>query len=303
MAMFHSGGARSAGGNLSPENQALVALLLDQFIESVARIVEVRSIRRAMVRSCLSCSLIVVLDSQNVWVAAEKQSGMPTTMSFDHSTRRFTANEILEAAQWEFGFDAPFVIGFPSELLGKGKEDRVQSIEAIAMAHVESELQRVQKMMQVIPVNPIFGPVSYAVDPHLAFVLMPFTDELTRIFNAVIKPSVESAGLELVCRRADDIKSNRAIIQDIWKSICESRVVIADITGFNPNVMYELGIAHTLGKETILINQTSEDVKFPFDLAHIRRIEYLNDAVGGQKLAKELAQTLTEILSPSLRAT
>lgn len=299
--MFHNSGARSVGGDLPQDQQTQIGLLLDHFTETVSAIVESRQIRRAMVRSSLSCSLIVVVDSQTIWVAAEKQSGMPTTMWLNHQSRLFSANEILDAAKWEFGFDEPFVIGIPVGLLHQTKEIRTGAIQAIANSHVESELQRVHKMLNVIPVNPIFGPASYAVDPRLAFVLMPFTEELTKIFNVVIKPAVESAGLQLVCKRADDIKSNRAIIQDIWKSICEARIVIADMTGFNANVMYELGITHTLGKETILIYQSSGEVKFPFDLAHIRRIEYSNDAAGGQKLATDLKSTLAEILAPSLR--
>ena len=89
-------------------------------------------------------------------------------------------------------------------------------------------------------------------------------------------------------------------MQDIWKSICEARVVIADLTNLNPNVMYELGIAHTVGKETILIYQKpTEKIKFPFDLSHIRRIEYVNDAVGGQKLVQDLKDTLKNVLDPN----
>ncbi|RJX25748.1 MAG: hypothetical protein C4531_16735 [Desulfurivibrio sp.] len=157
--------------------------------------------------------------------------------------------------------------------------------------------------MNVIQVNPIFGPASYQVDERLAFVLMPFTDELTEIYKTFIKPTVELPEFQLVCKRADDIKSNRAIIQDIWKSICEARIIIADMSNLNPNVMYELGITHTLGKETILIYQKSEEeIKFPFDLSHIRRIEYENSATGGRKLEQELKETLEHILSPKIHA-
>ena len=157
--------------------------------------------------------------------------------------------------------------------------------------------------MNVIQINPIFGPASYQVDERLAFVLMPFTDELTGIYKTFIKPTVELPEFHLVCKRADDIKSNRAIIQDIWKSVCEARIIIADMSNLNPNVMYELGITHTLGKETILIYQKAEkEMKFPFDLAHIRRIEYENSATGGRKLEQELKETLEHILSPKIRA-
>jgi predicted nucleotide-binding protein len=131
---------------------------------------------------------------------------------------------------------------------------------------------------------------------------MPFTETLTQIYKAFVKPTIENPEFGLICRRADDIKSNRAVIQDVWKSLCEARIVIADLTKLNPNVMYELGIAHTLGKETILIYQRGEEDKFPFDLSHIRRIEYDNDALGGRKLEEELKATISHILEPQIRA-
>jgi hypothetical protein len=115
-------------------------------------------------------------------------------------------------------------------------------------------------------------------------------------YRSVIKPSVEAEGL--LCRRADEIVSNRAIMQDIWRSICEARIVVADLTGRNANVFYELGIAHTVGKETILLAQHDEQ-RFPFDVAHIRRIFYENTASGGQRLRQTLGQTIREILVPA----
>ena len=161
---------------------------------------------------------------------------------------------------------------------------------------IESESEGDKEVTSDIPIIPIFGPAAYSVNNQLAFVLMPFKPELTKVYESLIKPTVKDQGL--ICRRADDYKTNKAIIQDIWKAICEARVVIADLTGFNPNVMYELGIAHTVGKETILIYQSGSDEsqRFPFDLAHIRRIQYDNDAVGGSQLQRELAETLAGLL-------
>jgi len=237
-----------------------------------------------------------------LWVAAEKASGMPTTLQLDKRNDTYPLQEILTAAKWEFGFDEPFIVPFPAALLDIGPESRLQAVEAISQAHIQAELNRVRAQMNVVQINPVFGPASYAVDPRLTFVLMPFTDELTEIYQAFVKPVVESAEFGLVCKRADDIKSNRAVIQDIWKSLCEARFVIADLTGFNANVMYELGIAHTLGKETILIYQRGAEVKFPFDLTHIRRIEYENNALGGKALEKSLRETMKAVIDATLKA-
>ncbi len=154
--------------------------------------------------------------------------------------------------------------------------------------------------MNTIQINPIFGPAKYEIQDKLAFILMPFEDKLTEIYNHKIKPTLEDEPFLFKCKRADDIVSNKSIMEDIWKSICEARIIIADITGFNPNVMYELGIAHTLGKTTIILCQKGEKT-FPFDLHHIRRIEYENTAIGGDSLTKSLSKTLDSVLDKELR--
>lgn len=290
-------------GDLPADIDSNVTTLLTEFSTIVATKVRASQIRSAVVRSMLTCSMINVLDSLHLFVAAQKQTGMPSTMSLDHRGKQFPIDEIFEAAKWEFGFDDPFVIQFPAELLNEPADGRAAALQAIADAHIQSEINRVERQMNIVQINPIFGPAAYTVDPRLAFVLMPFTDELTQIYNAFVKPTIEGDKFGLVCRRADDIKSNKAIIHDIWKSICEARLIVADLSGLNPNVMYELGIAHTLGKETVLIYQRGGDVKFPFDLTHIRRIEYENNALGGRNLENELRKTLEGILTPTLKTT
>ena len=72
------------------------------------------------------------------------------------------------------------------------------------------------------------------------------------------------------CKRADDIWNHDAIIQDVVSLICKSSVVICDLTGKNANVFYEAGIAHSLGKDGMLITQSASYV--PFDLRHLRYI-------------------------------
>ena len=77
---------------------------------------------------------------------------------------------------------------------------------------------------------------------------------------------------------------------DVWTAICRSRIIIADCTGRNPNVFYEIGIAHTVGKPVILIAQNSKDV--PFDLRHIRYIPYEYTPVGIKRFESVLANTI-----------
>lgn len=71
-------------------------------------------------------------------------------------------------------------------------------------------------------------------------------------------------------------------------------MVICDCTGRNPNVFYEAGIAHTLGREVVLITQNPEDI--PFDLRHLRHIRYLNNAQGRRALRASLADRLRDLV-------
>jgi hypothetical protein len=85
------------------------------------------------------------------------------------------------------------------------------------------------------------------------------------------------------------------VIQDVVALIDRSRIVVCDCTGRNPNVFYEAGIAHTLGREVILITQNDNDI--PFDLRHIRYIRYLNNAEGRDTLMKALQARIETILA------
>lgn len=129
------------------------------------------------------------------------------------------------------------------------------------------------------------------IEPALVSVMMPFDAAFTSVYDS-LKATVESVGRR--CRRADEIWENPAIIQDIVSLIDRSRVVVCDCTGRNPNVFYEIGIAHTLGREVILITQNEADI--PFDLRHLRYVRYLNNAEGRAALSTALAARLTAIL-------
>lgn len=101
------------------------------------------------------------------------------------------------------------------------------------------------------------------------------------------------------CLRADDIWENEAIIQDIVTLINRSRIIVCDCSGRNANVFYEIGIAHTLGRNVILIAQS--ETAIPFDLRHIRYITYLNNGEGRGQLADRLRQRIQTLLEQSRR--
>lgn len=123
------------------------------------------------------------------------------------------------------------------------------------------------------------------------FVLMPFRDELKPVFDDHIRPVCGSVGLSVV--RADQIFSVRPIIDDIREAVLSARFIIADLTDANPNVFYEIGICHALGKDVILITQES---KVPFDLGHIRHIRYEYTPRGMAQFEESLRNTLYALI-------
>ena len=124
----------------------------------------------------------------------------------------------------------------------------------------------------------------------LVAVMMPFRAEMDAVYSA-IKSSC--ANLSLSCLRADDLWENTTFMQDIFDLIYSSKVVIVDFSGKNPNVMYETGIAHTLGKHVIPITQSIEDV--PSDLRHHRVLKYLPNAEGYAALRVGLEERLKSL--------
>lgn len=129
------------------------------------------------------------------------------------------------------------------------------------------------------------------IEPELAAAMMPFDVAFNDVYVA-IQQAAANAGLR--CRRADDIWENPAVIQDVVSLIDRSRVVVCDCSGRNPNVFYEAGIAHTLGREVILITQNAADI--PFDLRHLRYVPYLNNAEGRSNLTAALQGRMETIL-------
>lgn len=124
------------------------------------------------------------------------------------------------------------------------------------------------------------------------FVIMPFSDQFNDIYSDVLTPAIESAGFKAV--RGDSVYSVRPVIEDIFLGIRSAPVLVADVTDKNPNVNYELGVAHALNKPTIIISQTIEDV--PFDYRHLRTILYnIKSVTWVAQLTDKIVNTLSAV--------
>lgn len=123
-------------------------------------------------------------------------------------------------------------------------------------------------------------------------VMMPFAPVFDPVW-ATIDSAAKAMGWK--CERADDIWENSTVIDDVVSLIARAEVVLCDLSGRNPNVLYETGIAHTLGRTVLFLAQTADDV--PFDLQHHRYLLYKADPDGLTRLGQDLRRRLQRLLA------
>lgn len=126
------------------------------------------------------------------------------------------------------------------------------------------------------------------------FVIMPFKEE----FEAVFQLFKETFKDDYDFKHAGNLDNQQSILKDIVKGIYEADAIIADLTGLNANVFYELGLAHALNKKVIIITQDIGSL--PFDIQSYRAREYASHFYKIDTLTEHLKQTLPKIIDGSL---
>jgi hypothetical protein len=123
---------------------------------------------------------------------------------------------------------------------------------------------------------------------------------LRDVYEAGIKPACRDAGA--YCDRVDEQIFHESILERVYNQISKADLIVADMTGRNANVFYEVGYAHALNKKTILLTAGSKDI--PFDLQHYSHIVYKN-RIADLKMELErrvswyLGQEVTETHNPT----
>lgn len=124
------------------------------------------------------------------------------------------------------------------------------------------------------------------------FMIMPFKEEYFEVYNMLKTKFFEVFEFS----NAGDEDNQQNILRDIIQPIYESDLIIADLTGLNPNVLYELGIAHSFGKKTIVISKDNLDL-LPFDLKQYRAKNYDTHFLKFDALLKYLEKHLNGAIS------
>lgn len=171
------------------------------------------------------------------------------------------------------------------ELRKAGKITEAQYANSIFAQH---ERQKEWVSYSIKPL--VFRKPEGGVEADLVSVMRPFESEFNRIQLTLKNSCVK---LNLRCLDVNQVWNESEIIQDVFSLIFQSGAVICDFSGRNPNVFYEAGIAHTLGRPVIPIVQNPEDI--PFDLRHHRYIKYHPNDEGLAELERDVSGRLRSL--------
>jgi CheY-like chemotaxis protein len=155
-----------------------------------------------------------------------------------------------------------------------------RSASSASSSRFDPELQS-QKGMSI---TPVFGQPLQPEEKIDVFVLMPFNAKMAKVYTHHIKKLGEELGVKI--RRADEIFSPRPFMEKVWEGICAAQLILADCTEENPNVFYEIGVAHTIGKKVVLITRSDKDI--PSDIKHFDYIHYIYGPKGVETLIEKL---------------
>jgi hypothetical protein len=178
-------------------------------------------------------------------------------------------------------FQSIFVESLQAAHLIGAKGDKNLVVDATSEeTHAERKSDRIKNLERGAKIK----------EGETCFVMQPFADPLGSYYEEIYKPAIEKAGLKPI--RADEsIFGAGKIMEQVWRGITSAKVLVAELTDRNPNVFYELGLAHALKKPVVLVSATEKDV--PFDLQHIRVIYYdVNDPFWGTKLIEKVAENI-----------
>jgi hypothetical protein len=135
---------------------------------------------------------------------------------------------------------------------------------------------------------------------QICYVIMPFDKRFDPVYKEAIRPAIwetlsEKCGESWDCRRGDDIRVPGSITREIVISLHTADLIVADLSENNPNVFYELGVAHSSARPTIMITRDINDL--PFDIRQYRVHHYMETTDGLQNLRDWLSKAAFDVLS------
>ena len=284
------------GGNIDKQLEKKITQLFSMLDRKIGEFSRARGLFPAQVKLLqpVHCCVLVGDDQVFVVLAVHDVGGVSIQQFLDWSGKSMNLPTAILLVERDLAFRNAFGLQFMRSVLDFEDDRKEMEMARIAEGYVNDEIANLERLNRIVKINPIFQGREFLINNQMVFGLFPFEEPFNTIYTDHIKTSIESIG-SINCLRADDIYDNRPIIEDIWQHINEARILISELTGRNANVFYETGVAHTVGKEVILITQSMEDV--PFDLKHLRCIVYEYTPRGIKNLEDNLKSTVLHILS------
>jgi len=281
-----------SSGNLDNTNQEKIKKLIDNFGEALEEQCSKNNINKFVFPIFKPFNSFLAISKTKVIIIFSPASGMPNRQWHDLSDRipEPTIHELAGAVQNQLGWTNLSFLEFPLNILDTSLEKRRPDLTIVASKWVDDVIKMSEKEQKIVRLNPIFHGRDFLIEDDLCFILMPFSEPFDTIYKKYIKPTVEK---KFRIKRADTIFKSSEIIEDIWEYINKSKFIIADVTGKNANVFYELGMAHTVGKVVFIITMKKDDV--PFDVKHRRSFEYSYTEQGLKKLKSDLKNAMNEL--------
>ncbi len=190
-----------------------------------------------------------------------------------------------------------------NELAEMGIDCRSDTIIPLLNSHIVEynndgtyELSQVANAIinQFIVCNGARDKTYIEVDQPTCFVIMPFSESWSDdVYKNLIEPALNEVNLK--CIRGDEIERTGQLNSNIFKTLQKVGMVIAEISSPNPNVYYEIGVADTLGKETLFLYDPGKNNKIPADKVdvHYTEYSYTNLPEAKERLKKELQNIIT----------
>ena len=195
---------------------------------------------------------------------------------FEHLFKWFPAEVVFNSGQFDI------------HLRGRGIDERFRTHWAVKKGNLVEGLMTLFEGQSLEGSSPeLTGEQWTPLSPGPVFVLMPFGDGSSSVFET-IQAACRNHQLETI--RFDDVSTSRSTSDQVLTAIKQSRLVISDLTGSNPNVLYETGLAVGLGHDVIVIFQDQDDIQYhPVDHMAIR---YLPTEAGLTRLEEDLGDAI-----------
>ena len=201
---------------------------------------------------------------------------------------------VLRAAAWdfararkmaEFGINSAMIVGWPSVELNGHRNAQIKHVRPANWT-----------TRNTIPVR---TPMS-SDNEKTCFFIAPIGEASTqtredsdRVLRRIVRAAVHPLGFNAI--RADDISAPGIITSQVLEMVVESPLVIADLTGHNPNVFYELAIRHAIRKPFVQMIRKNETI--PFDVATARTVRYDFDVDSAQDAIEDITRQIQSLES------